>query len=317
MNLKNKRVLVTGGNGFLGHHIVSELKRTEPAEIIISRSKEYDLTQEKDVERLFESAKPDVVFHLAGLVGGILANKERPAEYFYQNLLMGTFMLHYSSKNKVEKFIAAGAGCGYPEHAEMPLKETAFWEGFPQKESAPYSLAKRLLTIQSMAYFEQYGFPSIICVPGNLYGPWDNFNLHEAHVIPSLVRKFVEATESGSSEVEVWGTGRASRDFVFASDVARGMVKAAGLYSKNEVVNISSGVETTVLEVCDLLKELTGFNGDIRWNTDRPDGQLRRCFDMSKAKSDLSFVPKVDIRAGLQATVDWYRDNMNSPELRK
>ena len=312
-----KRVLVTGGAGFLGRHVVEALRRKDCGEVVAVRKRDYDLTKEDEAKRLFERAKPDIVFHLAGLVGGILPNKERPAEFFYVNLLVGTFMLHYAWKYGVEKFCAAGAGCGYPENAPIPLKEEYFWNGFPQKESAAYSLAKRLLHVQSFAYRQQYGFNSSICIPGNIYGPYDNFNLLDAHVIPALVRKFVEAIEDNSPQVEIWGTGKPTRDFVYAGDVATGMLKAAEIYDRSEIVNISSGTETSVREIVEHLKAVTGFSGEIVWNTSRPDGQLRRCFDVSKAKRELGFEAATDIRAGLEKTVRWYRENINNPELRK
>ncbi|OFZ82211.1 MAG: hypothetical protein A2583_04730 [Bdellovibrionales bacterium RIFOXYD1_FULL_53_11] len=312
-----KKVLVTGGNGFFGRHVVAALGSAGCSDIFVAKSNEYDLTHESNVERLFDDSHPQYVFHLAGLVGGILPNKERPADFFYNNLMMGTLMFHYSWKNGVKKFIAAGAGCGYPENAPLPLKEESFWDGYPQKESAPYSLAKRLLTIQSMAYQKQHGFPSVICVPGNLYGPWDNFNLLDAHVIPALVRKFVEAADSKAAAVEVWGSGRASRDYMYAGDAADGMLKAAETYQQSTVVNLSSGIETDVKSICGILREVAGFGGDIKWNTSRPDGQLRRCFDVSKARRELSFAAKTDIRNGIENTVRWYRENLNNPALRK
>jgi GDP-L-fucose synthase len=312
-----KKVLVTGGAGFLGSHVVNALKERDCAEVIVACKRDYDLTKEENVERLLKQTKPNVVFHLAGLVGGILPNKERPAEFFYTNLMVGTFMLHYSWLHNVEKFAATGAGCGYPENARIPLKEQTFWDGFPQKESAPYSLAKRLLHIQSVAYRQQYGFNSIICIPGNIYGPYDNFNLLDAHVIPALVRKFVDAIENRSPAVEVWGSGKPTRDFVYAGDVAEGMVRATETYDKSEIVNISSGVETSIREVVEHLRNITGFSGEIVWNTSRPDGQLRRCFDVSKARRELGFEASTDIHTGLQRTVRWYRDNIHSPDLRK
>jgi len=314
---KEARVLVTGGAGFLGSHVVQALKKKECSDVTIVRKKDYDLTKEDDVRTMFERMRPTVVFHLAGLVGGILPNKERPAEFFYTNILVGTFMLHYSWKYGAKKFVAAGAGCGYPELAPIPLKEESFWDGLPQKESAPYALAKRLLQIQSLAYRQQYGFNSVICIPGNIYGPYDNYSLLDAHVIPALVRKFVEAAEFNSPQIEVWGTGKPSRDFVYAGDVAEGMIRAAEIYDRGEIVNMSSGVETSIRGVCDHLSELTGFKGEIVWNTSRPDGQMRRCFDVSKAKRELDFTATTDIRSGLEKTARWYRENMNSPELRK
>lgn len=317
MSWSSKKVLVTGGNGFLGHAVVAQLQKLGVKELFIARSKEYDLTKETEVVRLYSDFKPEIVFHLAGLVGGILPNKERPAEFFYRNLMMGTLLLHYAQQAGAQKFVAAGAGCGYPEKAPIPLQETSFWEGLPQKESAPYSLAKRLLTVQSEAYFRQYGFTSIICVPGNLYGPWDNFNLHDAHVIPALVRKFVEAKAAGAETVGVWGDGRPSRDFVYVDDVALGMIRAVEVYERNEIVNISSGVETTIREVCEQLARLTNFSGKIAWDTSKPSGQLRRCFDISKAQRDLQFTPPTDIRTGLAQTVAWYEANQNLAELRK
>jgi GDP-L-fucose synthase len=314
---KNERVVVTGGAGFLGSHVVLALREQSCAELVVARKKDYDLTHEEEVKNLIERTKPTIVFHLAGLVGGILPNKERPAEFFYTNLLAGTFMLHYAWKCGVKKFIAAGAGCGYPEQAPMPLKEESFWDGFPQKESAPYSLAKRLLHIQSIAYRQQYGFDSVICIPGNIYGPFDNFNLLDAHVIPALVRKFVEAAQFKLPSIDVWGSGRPTRDFVYAADVAQGMLRAAEIYDRSEIVNMSSGVETSIRTVCDHLRDITGYVGEVNWNSSRPDGQLRRCFDVTKAKRELGFTAVTDIRTGLERTVRWYRENINNPELRK
>ena len=312
-----KRVLVTGGAGFLGSHVVSALRKRDCTDVIVVRHQEFDLTREDDVRRALTTSRPDVVFHLAGLVGGILPNKERPAEFFYTNLMAGTLMLHYSWKFGVSKFVAAGAGCGYPKDAPMPLKEESFWDGFPQQESAPYSLAKRLLHIQSVAYRQQYGFDSIVCVPGNLYGEHDNFTLLDAHCIPALVRKFVDAVECGYRTVEIWGTGVATRDFVYAGDVAEGMVTAGETYSQSEIINLSSGVETSIRDVADYLRAITGFDGEIVWNTSRPDGQPRRYFDISKARRELGFEPRVDIRSGLERTALWYRAHMNDPELRR
>lgn len=305
----DKKVVVTGGTGFLGHHVAEALQREGCRDVFIARSKNYDLTKEENAIKLLQDTNPDIVIHLAGLVGGILANEERPAEFFYQNATMCLFMLHHSWQHGVKKFSAAVAGCGYPEHAPLPLKEESFWDGFPQWESSPYSIAKRLLHIQALAYERQYGFVSILSIPGNIYGPYDNFDLQNAHVVPALVRKFVDAAERGDKQVTVWGTGKPTRDFVYAGDVARGMLLATQRYDQVELVNLSSGKEHSIREVVEILAELTQFDGDIVWDTSRPDGQARRCFDISKARRDLSFEAQTSLREGLHLTVDWYRQN--------
>ncbi|MBM4430820.1 MAG: GDP-L-fucose synthase [Chloroflexi bacterium] len=321
----DKRVVVTGGAGFLGSHVVEKLREAGCKHIFVVRSKDYDLTKEEAVARLFSDLEAgkhgwpsavggrpsagDVVIHLAGLVGGIGANKARPADFFYQNIMIGVLTMHYAWKHGVGKFVAAGAGCGYPEHAPLPLREESFWDGFPQQESAPYSLAKRMLHIQSIAYWRQHRFPAIVTIPGNIYGPYDNFDLENAHVIPALVRKFVEAVDNGHAQVVVWGTGKPTRDFVYAGDVAECILRAAEVYNLPELVNLSSGRETSVREVVETLVEITGFDGEIVWDTSRPDGQARRVFDMSKAKRELGFEARTSLREGLQRTVKWYQVN--------
>jgi GDP-L-fucose synthase len=309
MDWSRKRVLITGGMGFLGTHVIEALKDAGCREINVVRIEEYDLTREENVERLFRDSHPEIVIHLAGLVGGILANKNRPADFFWQNLTMGSYMLHHSWKNKVEKFVAAAAGCGYPEQAPIPLREESFWDGFPQKYSAPYSIAKKLLHIQSMAYREQHGFRSIVVLPGNLYGPHDNFSLEDAHVVPALVRKFVSAADDGLPEVVVWGSGKPTRDFVYARDVADGMLRALERYDDSAIVNLSSGVETSIRDLAEQTARFAGFKGKIVWDASRPDGQLRRWFDISRARKEIGYAPHFSLEQGLKLTVDWYRAN--------
>ena len=309
MNWASKRILVTGGAGFLGSHMIQHLAGIGCRDVFVVRSREFDLTKEDDVDRLFRQHPSDIVVHLAGLVGGIGANKAYPGQFFYNNLMMGALTMHYAWKSGVEKFVCAGAGCGYPEFAPTPLSEESFWNGFPQTDSAPYSLAKRMLIVQSMAYWRQYKFPAIVAIPGNIYGPCDNFDLENAHVIPALVRKFVEGARRKDDQIVVWGSGRPTRDFVYAGDVATGMIRAAEVYNDSTLVNLSSGKEHSIREVVDLLVELTGFQGKVIWDASRPDGQIRRRFDISKARRELGYEPVTDLREGLRKTVEWYAAN--------
>ncbi|MBP7830657.1 MAG: GDP-L-fucose synthase [Kiritimatiellae bacterium] len=311
----NKRVLVTGGTGFLGSHVMEQLAGAGARDVFAVRHADYDLTREADVERLFGEHPADVVIHLAGLVGGILPNKRRPAEYLYRNLTMGTFVMHYSWKSGAKRFVAAGAGCGYPLNAPMPLKEDDLWTGIPQPESAPYSLAKRMLTIQGEAYHRQYGFNAVVCIPGNIYGPHDNFNLEDAHVIPALVRKFVEAADRKAESLVVWGSGRATRDFVYAGDVAQGLLRAAEKIEGFDVINLGAGRDTAVSEVVDLLTEITGFKGRVELDRSKPEGQARRLMDSSRALERLGWRAETGLRRGLELTVDWYRRHQD--EARK
>lgn len=305
-----KRALVTGGAGFLGSHVVRHLKDRGCKDIFVVRSKDYDLTKEESVSRMYAEHPADIIVHLAGLVGGIEPNSKFPGTYFYENLMMGVLVMHYAWKSGAEKFVCAGAGCGYPENAPLPLREECFWDGFPQEPSFAYSLAKRMLHVQSKAYGKQYGFPAIVTIPGNIYGPHDNFDLENAHVIPALVRKFVEATNNGArGKVEVWGSGRVTRDFVYAGDVAEGMLRAVEVYDAGELVNLSSGREYSIREVVETLVEITGFQGEVQWQSSRPEGQSRRLFDISKAARDLAYEATTPLCDGLKQTVDWYRAN--------
>ena len=305
----DKAVIVTGGRGFLGSHAVEQLKALAPKSLFVAASTEYDLTREVDAERLFKEHSCDVLMHLAGYVGGIKANKDYPADFFYRNLMMNTLCLHNAFVHGAQKVVAAGAGCGYPEHAPLPIKEDDFWNGYPQEESAPYSLAKRMLMVQANAYWRQHQFPIIVGVPGNIYGPYDNFDLNAAHVIPALVRKFVEAVDDGRDSVTVWGTGAPTRDFVYAGDVAAGLIAAAEKLDKPMVINLAAGRETSVREVIETLGQVTGFKGKIVWDTTQPEGQSRRLFDQTRAEREIGYKAQTSIAEGLKKTVDWYRAN--------
>lgn len=304
---KDQTVLVTGASGFLGFNMVEVVSRYGIVVMTPSHA-QLDLTRQADVTALYTVYSPTVVVHMAGLVGGIGANLARPADFFHENLLMGTLLLQGAYQHGVKKFVAVGAGCGYPEHAPIPTKETDLWGGYPQAPSAAYSLAKRMLVVQAEAMYQQYEFQSVIGMPGNIYGPHDNFSLEAGHVIPALVRKFCDAVHDGVSAVLVWGTGRATRDFVYVGDVCEGLVRIAEAYDMPELVNLSSGVESSIAEVVDLLVRLTGFTGRVGWDTKKPDGQLRRCFDVGKAAS-VGWRAEVGLEEGLGRTVEWYRAN--------
>ena len=304
---RGRQVVVTGGSGLLGTHVAGCLQALDCAGVYLVRSRDYDLTRQDAAEQLFRDRPAGVVFHLAGYVGGIGANQAAPADFFYRNLMMGTNVLHEAWKAGATKVVAAGTGCGYPEHAPLPIREEDFWNGFPQDESAPYSLAKRMLHVQSLAYWRQYRFPIVVALPGNIYGPHDNFDLEAAHVVPALVRKFVAAADDALPSVTVWGSGAPQRDFVFVGDVAQGMIRAAERYDRPALLNLSSGAETSIREVVELLREITGYRGAIVWDRSRPAGQARRRFDISRARKELGFSPRTSLRAGLAHTVQWYR----------
>src|SRR3954469_23413413 len=307
--LQDKRIMVTGGGGFLGSHVVDRLREMGCADVFAVRSREYDLVTENDPIRLFDEHPAGVVFHLAGYVGGIGANKSYPADFFYRNLMMGAHTLNYAWKTGAEKVIAAGAGCGSPESAPLPIKESDYWNGYPQDDSAPYSLAKRILNVQSFAYWRQYKFPILVAITGNIYGPYDNFDLEAAHVIPALVRKFVEAADDGKPYVEVWGAGKATRDFCYAGDVAEGMIRMAERVNEPVLLNMACGEDFSIQQVVEDLSEITGFNGEVKWLANKPEGQARRLFDMSKTENMLGFCCRTPLYEGLKLTVDWYREN--------
>lgn len=309
-----KRVLLTGSTGFVGRNLTPMLSRTG-CHLITPTRQEYDLLEQDQVRRLLADTKPDLVFHLAGLVGGIGANQQRPAEFCYQNLLMGTLMLHESWRAGVKKYITLMGGCSYPAKAPSPIAETELFNGYPQAESAPYALAKAMSAVQAEAYRRQYGFNAVVLVPGNLYGPYDNFDLQNAHVIPALIRRFYEACRDGRDEVVVWGTGRPVRDFVYVEDACEAILVAAEKYDRSEIVNISSGVPVTIRELVELIAELIGYQGKIVWDTSRPDGQRVKAFDVRRMQEWLGYRCRTPLREGLQKTIAWFEANYSQARL--
>ena len=302
-----KRVLITGGGGFFGSHVVEKLRTRDAASLYVARQRDYDLTREEQVVRLFVEHSSDIVVHLAGYVGGLGANKARPADFYYRNLMMNTLTLHHAWKSGVRQVVTAASGCGYPDRAPLPMKESDLWNGLPEAASAPYALAKRMLHTQALAYWRQHRFLTTVVVPGNLYGPYDNFDLENAHVIAALTRKVVEAVDGQQAQLVVWGSGRPTRDFVYAGDVAAGLLRAAEAYREPELVNLSSGQDTSIAEVVRTLVDLTGFRGEVVWDASRPDGQARRLLDARKAQADLGWQATTSLRDGLAKTLAWYR----------
>jgi GDP-L-fucose synthase len=304
---KNKRVLITGGRGFLGTHLVAKLKELGPKQIRIADIDKYDLRKYEDCLRATKGM--DVAIHLAAKVGGIGFNREFPAELFDDNILMGTFMMMAARKNKVKKYVALGTICAYPKFTPVPFKEKDLWMGYPEETNAPYGLAKKMQLVQSESYRQQYGFNSIFLLPVNLYGPGDNFNPKSSHVIPALIRKFVEAKQKGKKEVVVWGTGKPTREFFYVEDAAEAILLAAEKYNKSEPVNLGAGFEISIKELANLIKELAGFEGKIVWDKTKPDGQPRRRLDVSKAKKEFGFTAKTEFKKGLQETINWFIAN--------
>lgn len=305
--LKNKVILVTGGAGFLGSHLVEQLKNEKTKKIIVPRSTEYDLRDIKQVKKVLKGV--DIVIHLAANVGGIGYNQEHPAELFYDNLMMGTQMLHEAHKAAVEKLVSLGTICAYPKFTPVPFKEEDIWIGYPEETNAPYGLAKKMQLVQAQAYRNQYGFNAIYLLPTNLYGPKDNFNPNSSHVIPALIKKFVEAKENKDLEVTVWGTGSPTREFLFVEDAARAIILATKKYNKPEPVNLGSSFEISIAELSHLIAELVGYQGKIIFDTSKPDGQPKRKIDTTKAKEEFGFVSKISFKEGLQKTIDWYLKN--------
>ena len=302
----SKRVLVTGGSGFLGSHVFAKLRERGCSSIFVPRKEEYDLVEMGAVTRLYKDAKPDIVIHLAAQVGGIGANRNNPGKFFYDNLMMGVQMIEAGRLAGIEKFVALGTVCAYPKFTPVPFKEDDLWNGYPEETNAPYGLAKKMLLVQSQAYRQQYGFNGIFLLPVNLYGPGDNFDPDSSHVIPALIRKCAEAKEKGLSEITVWGTGKASREFLYVTDAAEAIVLAAEKYNKPEPVNVGAGFEITIKDLVALISRLSGFSGKIVWDTTKPDGQPRRCLDTSLAEKEFDFKAKTRFEDGLKATIGFY-----------
>jgi GDP-L-fucose synthase len=307
---KSKRVMVTGGAGFLGSRIITVLHSAGCSDIIVPRSRTYDLVDALAVRRLFRDASPDLVIHAAAVVGGIGANRANPGSFFYENLMMGVQTMEEARRVGVEKFVAIGTVCAYPKISPVPFKEDDLWNGYPEETNAPYGLAKKMLLVQSQAYRQQYGFNSIFLLPVNLYGPGDNVDPRSSHVIPALVRKCVEAARTKKEEVEVWGSGRATREFLYVDDCAEAIVLAAEQYNHPEPVNIGAGCEISIKALAEMIARLTGFEGRFCWDATKPDGQPRRWLDTSRAKASFGFIAQTPLEQGLVETINWYRESL-------
>ena len=306
-DLREKRIWLTGGTGFLGQAVVAELKKQQFHNILVTTHEEVDVGDVDQIRHYLKEAQPQAIVHLAAVVGGIGANRERPAEFFYENMMMGTQLLHESWKSGVEKFVTIGTVCAYPKFVPIPFKEENLWDGYPEETNAPYGLAKKMLLVQGQAYRQQYGFNSIYLLPVNLYGPGDNFDPASSHVIPALIRKCLEAVESGSEVVEVWGDGSPTREFLYVEDAARGIVAALRYYNGAEPVNLGSGMEISMRALIEIIAEYPGFRGKLSWDTTKPNGQPRRCLDTSRAEQEFGFRATTDFREGLKHTIEWYK----------
>jgi GDP-L-fucose synthase len=327
MNLVNKRICITGGKGFLGTHLVNKFEERRCKNVFSVDIDRYDLRNLQDVKKMYKEIKPNIVIHLAAKVGGIGANREHPGEFFYENLVMGVQLMEYARLNKIDKFVAIGTVCAYPKFTPVPFKEKNLWDGYPEETNAPYGLAKKMLLVQAQAYRQEYGFNAIYLLPVNLYGPGDNFDPKSSHVIPALIKKIIDAMGGREAvlkrlnkpdkpkkldkPVVVWGTGKASREFLYVDDAAEAIVLATEKYDKAEPVNIGAGFEITIKDLVKLIARLTGFKGKIEWDTSKPDGQPRRYLDTSKAQREFGFKAKTGFEEGLKRTIEWYAKQVN------
>jgi len=307
--VKDKRITVTGGKGFLGGHLIKKLQDKGYQKIAVAGRPEYDFVNLGDIKRMYEATKPDVVIHLAATVGGIGFNQEHPASLFYDNIMMGVQLIHEGYLRKIDKFVALGTICAYPKFTPVPFKEDDIWNGYPEETNAPYGLAKKMMLVQSQAYRQQYGFNSIFILPVNLFGPGDNFDPLSSHVIPALIKKCVDAVASKEREIVVWGTGKATREFFYVEDAAEAIILAMEKYDKSDPVNIGAGFEISIRDLVGLIIELTGFKGRVIWDETKPDGQPRRMLDTTRAYHEFGFKARTDFRVGLAKTIEWYRSH--------
>jgi len=308
-----RKVVVTGGAGFLGQFVVNKLNEFPDVQVTVPRSKNYDLVKEVNVKRLLEDTDPDLVIHMAAVVGGIGHNQKNPGRFFYDNLMMGVQLIEQSRLQGVKKFVAIGTVCAYPKYTPTPFSEDDLWNGYPEETNAPYGLAKKMMLVQSQSYREQYGFNSIFLLPANLYGPGDNFDLETSHVIPALIRKCVDAKENREPFIEAWGTGNVSREFLYVEDCAEGIVRASALYDEPAPVNLGSGREVVIKDLVETIARLTGYEGEIRWRSDRPDGQPRRQLNTTRAREKFGFEAGTNLEDGLTKTIAWYQENALTP----
>jgi len=304
---KDRRICVTGGAGFLGSFVTEKLRQRGAEHIFVPLIEEYDLVKLEDIQRMYDAAQPDIVIHLAALAGGIGANRARPADFFYINLMMGVQLMHEAWKRGVEKFVAIGTICAYPKFTPVPFREENLWNGYPEETNAPYGLAKKMLLVQAQAYRDQYHFNAIYMLPVNLYGPGDNFDLETSHVIPAMIRKCIEAQERGDEQVVFWGDGSPTREFLYVEDAAEGILLATEHYNGREPFNLGSGMEIRIKDLAELIACLTGYNGKLVWDTSKPNGQPRRALDVSRAKEYFGFQAQMPFEEGLRRTIDWYR----------
>ena len=311
---KDRRVVVTGGAGFLGSFVVEKLRERGCTHIFVPRSKDYDLREKEAIQRMLQDAQPHVVIHLAAVVGGIGANRQHPGKFFYDNAIMGIQLIEEARRFGVEKFVCIGTVCSYPKYAPVPFREENLWDGYPEETNAPYGLAKKILLVQLQAYRQEYGFNGIFLIPVNLYGPRDNFDLETSHVIPALIRKCVEAVRAGKDTIVAWGTGEPTREFLYVEDAAEAIVIAAERYNGPEPINLGTGQEIKIRDLADMIAELTGFQGRIIWDTSKPDGQPRRRLDVTRAKQVLGWQARVSLKEGLRRTIEWYRNYLKSQQ---